>query len=155
MDTQVLTTYIIPVGSLVVALAAVFVGPWVSMRIARKQTVLPLRREWIEDLRRETAGLISEANYFISMRMIEGSDIRDVLECQKRSNLSVAKIRLMVNPDVDSHAKLIKSVLCLSDLLRPERAVNLEEFATAVLNAENAAREVFIQEWAKVKNWRN
>lgn len=65
-----LMTFWVPVGSLIVAAVAVFVGPLISLRVAKRQTetalavaqkqvIAPMRQKWIDSLRDRVAKFVS------------------------------------------------------------------------------------------------
>src|SRR5216683_8062210 len=94
---------LIPVLSLVVAALAVFVGPFISLRVARrqvmaslevanKQITAPMRQAWINSLRDLLAELTSSAQHYY----VAGFEDRTDQEYQ-RLTLLEQKVRLMLN----------------------------------------------------------
>ena len=76
----------LPLGSLVVAALAVFIGPWIAARAterqiragllaANKQIVAPMRQAWINSLREKVAHVLSTAWwYYVSGEDPSGPD---------------------------------------------------------------------------------
>jgi predicted membrane protein len=64
--------HFVSVGSMIVAALALFVGPYVSLRVARrqnetalavayKQVIAQMRQKWIDDLRERVSEIVSVA----------------------------------------------------------------------------------------------
>jgi hypothetical protein len=76
-----LMTFWVPVCSLIVAAVAVFVGPLISLRVAKRQTetalavaqkqvIAPMRQKWIDSLRDRVAEFVSVAAWFYRKSMV-------------------------------------------------------------------------------------
>ena len=123
----------LPVGSLVIAALAVFVGPWVSARAterqvsasvlstdkqiraglvsANKQIEAPMRQAWINSLREKVADVLSTSWwYYVSGEDPTGPD-KDGLagsRVEKRLRFVIQEIELMLNLGETDHVELLQ-----------------------------------------------
>lgn len=123
----------LPLGSLLVAAVAVFVGPWISARAterqiaagllsadkqiragllsANKQIVAPMRQAWINSLREKAADVLSTAWwYYVSGEDPSGPD-KDGLagsRVEKRLRFVIQEIELMLNFGEPDHVELLE-----------------------------------------------
>src|SRR2546422_7939219 len=106
----------IPILSLVVAVLAVFIGPLISLRVAKrqiesslevanKQIVAPMRQAWINSLRDLLAELTSTALHYHVAGFEERTD-----EEYRRLTLLEHKVAMMLNPLEDDHKRLEKLI---------------------------------------------
>ena len=151
--------------SLIVAVLAVVVGPYVSLTIARRQIrasleasnkkiTAPMRQEWINKLRELLAELTSSAQHYY----VAGFEDRTDEEFQ-RVTLLQAHIRLMLNPNEDDHRRLEelmrRMVIELFAASRPgplraEKA-KIDEFPGLLVEVVTLSRKIFKREWDRVK----
>lgn len=148
---------LIPILSLVVAGIAVFVGPLISLRIARrqvmssfevanKQIIAPMRQAWINDLRDLIAELTSSALYYY----VAGFEDRNDKEYQRLTHLE-HKIQLMLNPKEEDHKKLEQLIRqMIASIERGKEGGNNDFIATHPAVME-MSRQVFKREWNRVK----
>lgn len=147
---------IIPILSLVVAAVAVFVGPLISRRIARrqimsslevanKQIIAPMRQAWINGLRDLLAELASSAHHYFVAGFEERTD-----EEYRRLSLLEHKIQLMLNPKEEDHRnleQLIRTMIAALD--RGKEGGN--DFVDTHPMVMKLSREVLKREWDRVK----
>jgi hypothetical protein len=147
---------VIPILSLVVAALAVFVGPFISSRIARKQVMsslevankqitAPMRQAWINSLRDLLAELSSSAlHYYVS-----GFEDRRDQEYQRLSHLE-HKVQLMLNPKEEDHKKLEQLIhQMIASIERGKEGDN--DFAATHPAVMELSRQVLKREWNRVK----
>jgi hypothetical protein len=147
----------IPILSLIVAAFAVFVGPLISMRIARrqvissvqvanKQIIAPMRQAWINSLRDLLAELTSSTRHFFFRPGVKDQ----TGEAYRRLELLEHKVQLMLNPNEEDHRKL-------EDLIRNMIASmqggkeSAGDFMKAYVAVIKLSREVLKREWDRVK----
>lgn len=142
--------------SLLIAALAVFVGPFISLNIARRQTkssleiankqiVAPMRQAWINNLRDDVAELMSSAlHYFVA-----GFEDRSDKEYQRLEHLE-HKLRLMLNPEEDDHNALEDHVRTMIASLERGK----QEDQLFIINYDAAlklSRVIFKREWDRIK----
>lgn len=100
-----------------IALAAVVVGPAISLEIAKRQIRAQLvstnRQKWIEELRSHVAQYVSEASY-ISTSFLAG---KYMVESVVKANHLHRIVLLYLNPELDSHHKLWTAITDHSNYL--------------------------------------
>jgi hypothetical protein len=99
MDVDQLKTAI-PIFSLLVAILAVFIGPFVSLRVANKQITAPMLQIWTNALRDLLAEFIATADQYA----YEPEKLTD--EAHYHLSLLEYRIRFMLNLEHDDHRKL-------------------------------------------------
>lgn len=148
---------LIPVLSLAIALLAVFVGPFVSwlitrrqlesaQRLANKQIVAPMRQAWINQLRKLVAELSSSANHYF----VAGFEHRTDAEYKRLTELQ-QEIILMVNPTEEAHRQLLQAIGCMLEALDRGKGQD-RHFVTEVEKITNLAQRIFKEEWNRVKS---
>jgi hypothetical protein len=157
----------IPILSLLVAVLAVFVGPAISLRIARrqiqasselannqirsameasnKQITAPMRQAWINSLRDLLAELTSSALHYY----VAGFEERTDEEYQRLTFLQ-AKVGLMLNPNEDDHKRLEGLINWMINSIQYERGKS-DEFPESHGQVTALARAVLKREWNVVK----
>jgi hypothetical protein len=147
----------IPILSLVVALLAVFVGPLISLRVARrqvlsslevanKQVIAPMRQAWINSLRDLLAEFASTAlHYFVA-----GYEDRTDAE-YLRLTLLEHKIQLMLNAKEDDHRKIEGLMREMLNAIEsgPEGKDDFQVSHPALMGL---SKEVLKREWDRVKD---
>lgn len=149
---------LIPVLSLVVAALAVFVGPIISLRIARrqvvsslevanKQIIAPMRQAWINSLRDMLSELSSSALHYFVAGFEDRTD-----EEYLRLTLLEHKVRLMLNPKEEDHRTLEKLIRTMVGSLQSRQGSESDRNFIAAYEDEIAlSREVLKREWDRVK----
>ena len=147
---------LIPVLSLLVAALAVFVGPFISLRIARrqvisslevanKQIVAPMRQAWINSLRDVLSELTSSALHYL----VAGYEDRTDEEYQ-RLTLLEHKVQLMLNFKEEDHRKLEQLIRTMISSLDTGKEAE-KDFQEAYPEVLKLSREVLKREWDRVK----
>lgn len=147
---------IISILSLVVALLAVFIGPFVSWkvakkqiessaRIARQQLLGPMRQAWINELRQ----LISEVASSCLHYWQTGFEDRTDEEYRRITDIE-HKIQLMINPEEKDHDRLINQInIMVASLSKGKKGD--EDFFSAYETVMRTGKEVLKKEWIVVK----
>ena len=154
-----MTTAFIPILSLIVAALAVFVGPVISWRVARrqlattlevsnKQIIAPMRQAWINNLRDVLSEISSSAlHYFVAV-----FEERTDQEYQHLTHLEY-KVVLMLNPKEDDHQRLEKLIRQMIGMLGDEAsAIRDKEFPNCHKAVIKLSREVLKREWDRIKD---
>jgi hypothetical protein len=146
---------LIPVLSLAIALLAVFVGPFVSwlitkrqlesaQRLANKQIVAPMRQAWITTLRKFLAELCSSATHYFETGCRTDADCKRLAELQQ-------EIILMLNPKEGAHNQLLQAIRCMLEALDRGKDHDRKSFVSASMDVTKLAQEIFKEEWNRVK----
>ena len=147
---------VIPVLSLIVAALAVFVGPLISVRVAKhqvrsslavagRQITDPMRQAWINSLRDLLAELCSSAHHYF----VAGFEDRQDKEYQRLTHLET-KIQLMLNAKEDDHIQLQDVVRELIASLGSGKEGE-SRFIAAHGKLIELSRQVLKREWNRVK----
>ena len=141
----------VPVGSLVIALAAVIVGPAIQLWIAKRQiraTVLSANRQsWINNLRDQLAEFIALASSLKADSATHVLSAEKRIETVERVNHLAAKIRLLLNAQEEDHNHLQRLISdAVLGYTKPSEVVpsNLPEIISH-------SQKVLKQEWERVK----
>ena len=140
--------------SLIVAVLAVVVGPYVSLTIARRQIrasleasnkkiTAPMRQDWINKLRELLAELTSIAQHYY----VAGFEDRTDEEYQ-RLTLLQAHILLMLNSNEEDHQRLAK--LTRRIVTELEKA-KIAEFPDHLVEMVILSQKILKREWDRVK----
>jgi hypothetical protein len=156
-------TWLIPILSLAIAALAVFVGPFITLKISRrqfelsrriadKQIVAPMRQAWINNLREKVAELSSSALHYWnkdwSRPLHDSEDMKD--EEQKRLTLLEHEIELLINPSEADHKELVETIRKMMWAL--ERGLDsVEEFNVARKRTMILSQCIFKAEWKRIK----
>jgi len=143
---------LLPVLSLAIAALAVFVGPAISWGVAKRQIasavlvareslVAPMHHTWVIGLRDLLAELISRATHYWAA----GFEDRDDEEYY-RLTLLEHQIQLMLDPELDEHAKLEGAIRKMLGSLNAGKAGD-EEFHTARAMAIEMSRRILRERW--------
>jgi hypothetical protein len=152
----------ISVLSLAVAGVAVFVGPLVTWaiakrqmaiterqiasaaRIADKQVIAPMRQEWINDLRKLLAEVLSASLHYY----VAGYENRSDADYRRMTDVQ-QQMELMLNPTEDLHRGLVTAVSVLVAAIEDER--KFHEFPALHQRANELAHLVLKAEWERLK----
>ncbi len=146
----------IPVASLVVAILAVFIGPYINLVIAdrrikanllvaNRQAIAPMRQAWINRLRELLSELLSLTLHY----RVSGYEDRKDEEYQ-RLTLLEHQVSLMLNPYEDDHERLLGVVRNLVGMLG-EASRDDDAFAEAHQELVRLSKEILKREWNRVK----
>lgn len=144
----------IPVLAVVVSILAVvtsLAGLIVSFRVARMQTVSPIRQKWIDELRTLLSEYVSECEGLVFLGkdgLLNASSLDEALI--KRLLYLGARIELMLNPIEAAHSELIDIVRSISEDVY-HGAGDLLDFGGRVKGVTEVSRRIFKDEWGKIK----
>lgn len=155
----------LPFVSLAVALLAVVVGPWVtwrvtkyqsdvSLRLANKQIIAPMRQAWINRLREATADLLSIAWwYYVSGQAGEEPEDNDHaagIKVERRLRFLLQEIDLMLNPVEDDHRALYHELDQVIGAAFPGSGY-MADFSRHHAEATRICKTVLKREWEVTK----
>jgi hypothetical protein len=164
-----LLSFWVPICSLAVAALAVFVGPLVAWRVAkrqsetslavaRKQVVAPMRQKWIDNLRDRVAEVISTAHWFYVSGMNEVADLNEDEDWSKEQNqvdrkliFLLNQVELMLNPKEEDHVALVLALKGVGAAAFPLGG-KAPDISVAVSEANAICKRVLKREWERVKN---
>ncbi|HKV96212.1 MAG TPA: hypothetical protein VJR90_01810 [Gammaproteobacteria bacterium] len=146
----------ISILSLIIAVLAVFIGPLVSLRIAKrqiqlslgvanKQIIAPMRQVWINNLRDLLAELLSRSRHYYTAGFEDRTD-QEYL----RLTLLEYKIKLMLNAKENDHKQLEELIRMMISSLEQGREKD-QEFVDTHQKLVALSRQVFKREWDVVK----
>ncbi|HEY2344748.1 MAG TPA: hypothetical protein VGH80_02570 [Xanthomonadaceae bacterium] len=157
----------ISIISLIVAVLAVFFGPLISLRIAKrqiaassdlanaqieaalvtsnKQIIAPMRQTWINNLRDLLAELTSSTLHYY----LAGFEDRTDQEYQ-RLTLLESKIQMMLNANESDHQRLEQQIRALISSLQQSRK-SVDDFPDLHGAVVSLSREILKREWDRVK----
>lgn len=158
----------ITVISLIVAAIAVFVGPiisWfiskrttessenniklqsdISLKIANKQIIAPMRQAWINSLRDLLAELLGKCEHY----WLAGFEERDDQEYLRITELE-NKLKLFINPSEDDHKLLISKVRAMTTALVAGKDMD-DKFWNAHKELVVLSQKILKTEWNVTKN---
>lgn len=161
----------LPLLSLIIAVFAVIVGPFVSYKVAKnqqnnsiklanKQVVAPMRQVWINNLREQISEFLSLSLWFYASGMHDhnvNSQVTDEeseldnqnLKTDRRLSFLQTKIELMLNPIEEDHAALIKHLNNCKNMAFSDRK---SEFPQTHKAASAQCSKILKREWERVKN---
>ena len=143
--------------SLSIAALAVFVGPFVtwivakrqsqlSLAIANKQIIAPMRQAWINNLRDLVAELSSSTLHYWQAGYEHRTD-----EEYQRLTLLQHKVLMMLNPNEDDHRRLEELIRNLIMSLESGREGE-DGFVKAHPAVTDLSRQIFKREWNRVRD---
>ena len=148
----------LPILSLVIAALAVFVGPFITLRLGRnqielsrriasKQIVAPMRQAWINELRSKVAELSSGALHYWNTGFDDRKDeeVRRVWQLQE-------EIKLLINPNEEDHKTLVDTIQqLLSAMQKGVKRDAANDFFAAHHNTTILSQKIFKDEWNRIK----
>jgi len=149
--------------SLLIALAAVFVGPLVQVRIARQsiraQVRSSNRMEWIGTFRRTLTDYLSLCTRIVRLRthfldakkagkQVEPPDISKELE---EADKIFTGIRLLLKPGGEEETQLLNKLAEFSSFLEITTEQEFREYSDAREEVVRRARAILKTEWERVK----
>lgn len=135
----------IPILSLMVAALAVFIGPTLAARSAKRAMLGPMRQKWINDLR----ALLSEVSSRCLHYYQAGYENRTEEEYQHITDLE-HQIIFMINPNEPEHQALVKIVRTMVGALEKGKDGD-KEFISSYEQLLKDGRAVLKREWEVVK----
>jgi len=154
---------LVTILSLVTAMLAVLFGPlisWfiakrrddISLKVAKKQVVAPIRQKWIDRLRDLIAEMLSIAHYYHIAQAGDDSPEGEEAETEvhKKMLFLQREVELMINPKESEHRELAERLGKLAFGLNDRE--NWYSFGTQITEATELAQRILKTEWTRVKD---
>lgn len=149
--------YDITIISLAIALLAVFVGPIISFiitkrqivssqSIAHRQIVMPMRQEWINNLRKLLAEILSSSLHYFTA----GYEERNDKEYERMVELET-NIILLLNPNENDNKELLKCINKMVTSLWERGPKQYDEFVPSYENVKRLSLGILKKEWDRIK----
>lgn len=143
--------------SLLVSFAAVILGPFVSLKISKRQMISPVRQKWIDELRELMSVILSECQNVIVMGEGRGllNDGKSGETLFQKLLYLEKKLSLMLDPCEDDHIELLSSVSDITNAVH-HGVGNLIDFGASVDCSTQLTRKILKIEWERVagrKSW--
>lgn len=146
-----------PVLSLLVALLAVFVGPFISwkvansqskisLQIANKQIIGPMRQAWINTLRDIVSDLLGKSAHYWAA----GYEDREDDEYRYITEL-LSRLELQINPNEDDHALLVVKAYEMQSHINSNNMNTDEVFWRLHKEVKEIAQQILKREWDRTK----
>lgn len=148
----------LPLISALTALAAVVVGPTISLRIAKKQIkasqVSSNRQAWINRLRDEVAHFTREVKHLPSSLAARAIITEQAISRYENLSLKQEIVKLLLNPTEEEHQELMRLMTNASQICL--RAINLnkgmaEEMDKSAELVVSQCQKILKSEWERVK----
>ena len=136
---------LIPLFSLVVAALAIFVGPMLSDRTAKRAMLGPMRQQWINDFRALLAEVSSRCLHYFNAGYVDRTDE----EYQHIADLE-HRIIFMINPNEPEHQALVQVIRNMISALEKCKDGD-EEFIASYEQLLRDGRAILKKEWNVVK----
>jgi hypothetical protein len=158
---QLSLNQIVPILSLVIAGLAVFVGPFVTLRLGRKQIelsrriasrqiVAPMRQAWINSFREKLAEFTGSASHYWNMRQVMVGTLQLTDDEQRKLCQLEDDIELFINPNETDHTELLEALGRVRYLL--ERGEDpTGQFNDDLRKAKSLGQKIFKTEWDRIK----
>ena len=149
---------LLPLLSLIVAVLAVFFGPlisWlvaenqtkISLKVANKQIIAPMRQQWINNLRDTITELLSKSVHYFASGYDERTDAEDLRMTELHN-----KIELVIIPKEHDHIKLSNLTNLMLETIHGENLVESKAFMKSHIEIKELAQKIFKDEWDRVKS---
>lgn len=146
-----------PVLSLLVALMAVFVGPFISwkvansqskisLQIANKQITGPMRQAWINTLRDIVSDLLGKSAHYWAA----GYEDREDDEYRYITEL-LSRLELQINPNEEDHARLVEKAYKMQSHINSNNMNTDEVFWALHKEVKEIAQQILKREWDRTK----
>lgn len=136
---------LIPILSLIVAALAVFFGPLLSARAAKRAMLGPMRQKWINDLRELLSEISSRCLHYYQAGYEDRTD-----EEYQHITLLEHRIIFMINQNEPEHTALVKTIREMVGALEGGKDYD-RNFIAAYEKLLKDGRDVLKQEWDVVK----
>lgn len=148
---------LVPVLSLWVALLAVFVGPYISwkvansqakisLQIANKQITGPMRQAWINTLRDIVSDLLGKSAHYWAA----GFEDREDEEFRYITEL-LSRLELQINPSEEDHAWLVEKAYKMQSHINSNNMITDEVFWRLHQEIKELAQKILKREWDRTK----
>ena len=141
----------------VTALAAVILGPLVSIYVVRVQVrasvVSANRQVWINTLRDTIAEYLAKQAMARNLNHLEHADNQSLSRIEEMLRLNT-KIELLANPNEDDHAKLIQLICDLTNTTNRTNAVSDSEIDASREKIISISQSILKREWTCVKKFK-
>ena len=148
----------ITIISLVIAILAVIVGPFISLYISKKQTestlrmakqnlLGPMRQAWINDLRELIIEITTNCLHYWASGTYEDLENDEY----KRISHIQQKIELMINPSEEDHVNLLKEINAMVLTAGSSSLEDDDLFHKAHKTVVETTQKVLKKEWDVVK----
>lgn len=143
--------------SVLVSLVAVIVGPFVSLKISKRQMISPIRQKWIDELRELMSVILSECQNVIIMGEGRGllNDEKSNEALHQKLLYLEKKLSLMLDPCEGDHIALLSSVSDITDAVH-HGVENLINFGASVGCSTQLTQKILKNEWERItgkKSW--
>jgi hypothetical protein len=144
------TAELVSVLSLIIAGLAVFVGPVISLFIARrslaiadKQRVTPIREAWLRELRTKLAQFSALALHYFTSGYNDRTD-----EEYRQLTLVQEEIVLLLNPQNGRHEQIVATVKAVSAALMSGNIQDDQRFIDAHIELTRKSQRLLQAEWS-------
>lgn len=151
MDTQII--------SAATALAAVVIGPLVSVYITKKQiradVVSTNRQQWINSLRDQISIFIRDVRFLAIAYSVNAIEPREAWDRYEEMVLTLERLQLMLNPNEAEHVELLRLVSSAKELVldsmksKESDGIELHRAADRIIPL---SQQILKSEWVRVKN---
>lgn len=138
--------------ALIVSLVAVIVGPLITLKVAKRQVISPIRQKWIDELRELISEYLSECEKILVL----GND--GILNNEEMDEKIYArllylgkKLELMLNPNEKKHIELLAIINNITDEIY-HGVRNIISFGGYLKEATDISQKILKEEWVRVKS---
>jgi hypothetical protein len=140
-DGELNSMDLIPILSLIIAVLAVFFGPLLSARSAKRAMLGPMRQKWINDLRELLSEISSRCLHYFQAGYEDRTD-----EEYQHITLLEHRIIFMINQNEPEHISLVKTIRKMVGAL--DRGKNFDsDFIAAYEKLLKDGQDVLKHEW--------
>jgi hypothetical protein len=145
----------ISLGSMLVALAAVIIGPFISGWVAHRQIISTMRQQWIENLRISVAEFLAEIDHIMIFHDPTEPHAEPDEAAIKKMNYLENRIELILNPKKKRSQRLIHAVHAMADLTTKHAGSEAKRgdiYAELSLEIIALTQETIQAEWKKTRD---
>lgn len=142
--------------SLLVSLVAVIVGPFVSLKISKRQMISPIRQKWIDELRELMSVILSDCENVIILGEGRGllNDAKSNEAVFQKLLYLEKKLSLMLDTYQDDHIALLCSVRDITEAVH-HGVGNLIDFGASVRCSTELTQRILKMEWERIAGSRS
>ena len=148
-----ITPEVISLISVGATLCAVIIGPCVTLKVAKRQIISPIRQKWIDELRELMSQFLSESRKVIVLSEgcgLLNADKTDESAFQKLLYIQ-QKLGLMLNPNEEDHSELVNLVHEITEDVQ-HGGGNLIDFGNRLGKATTLCQKILKYEWQRIKS---